>query len=110
MLNILKKDLRDINNCFEVCEGQDYIYHIAGIKGSPVITKTKQYTFFTSLLQMNTNMLAAMYASNMKWGVYTSTVGTYGQADVFREDELWEKNPLQMIGLRDGPKELEKCK
>jgi len=89
----LKKDLRDINNCFEVCEGQDYIYHIAGIKGSPVITKTKQYTFFTSLLQMNTNMLAAMYASDMKWGVYTSTVGTYGQAEVFREDELWDKNP-----------------
>ena len=92
-VSYVKKDLRNIKNCFELCEGKDFVFHIAGIKGSPVITKTKQYTFFTSLLQMNTNMLAAMYASDMEWGIYTSTVGTYGQADVFKEDQLWDKNP-----------------
>ena len=41
----LKKDLRDINNCFEVCEGQDYIYHIAGIKGSQLLLKLSSIHF-----------------------------------------------------------------
>jgi GDP-L-fucose synthase len=38
-------------------------------------------------------MIAAMYTSDMGGGIYTSTVGTYGQAEIFRESELWDKNP-----------------
>jgi len=86
-------DLRVLDNCMRVCCDKDFVFHIAGIKGSPVITKTKQYTFFTSILQLNTSMIAAMYASDIEWGIYTSTVGTYGQSEVFREDELWDNNP-----------------
>ena len=33
--NFKKLDLRDINNCLEVCEGIDEVYHLAGVKGSP---------------------------------------------------------------------------
>jgi len=86
-------DLRVLKNAMEACEGKDFVFHIAGIKGSPVITKTKQYTFFTSILQLNTSMIAAMYTSDMGGGIYTSTVGTYGQSEIFRESELWDKNP-----------------
>ena len=42
-------DLRILDNCMRVCEGKDFVFHIAGIKGSPVVTKTKQSTFFTSI-------------------------------------------------------------
>ena len=43
---------------------------------------------------MNTNMIAAMNASeDMEWGLYTSTVGTYGQADVFYEEKMWDTSP-----------------
>ena len=32
-------------------------------------------------------------SDDMEWGLYTSTVGTYGPADVFYEDKLWEQFP-----------------
>tara|TARA_Y100000361_G_scaffold147884_1_gene159998 strand:- start:1791 stop:2819 length:1029 start_codon:yes stop_codon:yes gene_type:complete len=91
----LKLDLRDFKNCVDVCKNKQYIFHIAGIKGSPVLTHSKQYTFFTNFLQLNTNMIAAMYDSEMENGVYTSTVGTYGPSEVFFEDKLWDQNPSE---------------
>lgn len=91
----IKSDLRNFENCVKVCKDKKFIFHVAGIKGSPVLTKTKQYTFFTNFMQMNTNMIAAMYDSNMEWGLYTSTVGTYGPAAIFYEDRLWEQNPSE---------------
>lgn len=87
-------DLRDPVYCQQVVSGQDYVFHIAGIKGSPIITKTYQYKFFTDLLQLNTSMIDAMYkSSSMIWGLYTSTIGTYGPADIFNENDLWNQNP-----------------
>jgi GDP-L-fucose synthase len=62
-VNYINADLRDINNCFEAVKGQDYVFHIAGIKGSPVLVKEKPYAFFTNFILMNTNMITAMNAS-----------------------------------------------
>jgi GDP-L-fucose synthase len=89
----IQQDLRDFNNCIKACKNKDLVFHIAGIKGSPVLTKTKQYTFFTNFIQMNTNMIAAMYDSDMERGLYTSTVGTYGPAKIFYEEKMWDQNP-----------------
>ena len=73
----IKGDLRDFKICVDVCKGKQFIFHIAGIKGSPVLVKEKPYVFFTNFIQMNTSMIAAMNASeDMEWGLYTSTVGT----------------------------------
>jgi len=72
----------------------DYVFHIAGIKGSPVVMKTFQYQIFRDFIMMNTNMIDAIYhASSVTWGLYTSTIGTYGPARTFKEDDLWTQNP-----------------
>ena len=43
---------------------------------------------------MNTNMIDAIYnTKSVKWGLYTSTVGTYGQARSFKEEDLWTQMP-----------------
>tara|TARA_A100001515_G_scaffold144987_1_gene151166 strand:+ start:1196 stop:2185 length:990 start_codon:yes stop_codon:yes gene_type:complete len=90
----IKKDLRSRENCFELCEGMDYVFHIAGIKGSPVVMKTFQYQIFRDFIMMNTNMIDAIYNTpSVKWGLYTSTIGTYGPARTFKEDDLWTQNP-----------------
>lgn len=90
----IKGDIRDFQTCIDAVKGKQYVFHIAGIKGSPVLVKEKPYVFFTNFILMNTNMIAAMNASkDMEWGLYTSTVGTYGQADVFFEDKMWDSNP-----------------
>jgi GDP-L-fucose synthase len=90
----IKKDLRSRENCFELCKDMDYVFHIAGIKGSPVVMKNFQYQIFRDFIMMNTNMIDAIYNTpSVKWGLYTSTIGTYGQARTFKEDDLWTQNP-----------------
>ena len=92
--NYVKKDLRSIDNCMELCEGMDYVFHIAGIKGSPVVMKTFQYQIFRDFIMMNTNMIDAIYSTpSVKWGLYTSTIGIYGPARTFKEDDVWTQNP-----------------
>jgi GDP-L-fucose synthase len=93
-VNHIKGDLRDSQVCFNIVKNQQFVFHIAGIKGSPILVKEKPYVFFTNFIQMNTNMIAAMNSSDdMEWGLYTSTVGTYGPSDEFFEDKLWDDFP-----------------
>jgi GDP-L-fucose synthase len=90
----IKGDLRDFQICVDVVKDKQFVFHIAGIKGSPVLVKQKPYVFFTNFIMMNTNIIAAMNASKcMEWGLYTSTVGTYGPADVFYEEKMWDISP-----------------
>ena len=87
-------DLREPQVCRDAVVGKDFVFHIAGIKGSPVVVKQYQSVFFNSFILMNTNMIQAMNNSpDMEFGLYTSTVGTYGPASVFYEDKLWDQNP-----------------
>jgi len=89
-----KADLRNIQNCSGVCEGMDYVFHIAGVKGSPVVMKNFQYQVFRDFIMMNTNILDAIYnTKSVERGLYTSTIGTYGPSRTFNEDDLWTKNP-----------------
>ena len=90
----LKSDLREVRNCYRACDGMDYVFHIAGVKGSPLVMKTYQNRVFRDFIMMNTNMIDAMNsAPSVQWGLYTSTVGTYGPARTFKEDDLWTQNP-----------------
>jgi len=39
-------DLTDFHNCLEVCKAMDIVFHLAGIKGSPKMTKERPASFF----------------------------------------------------------------
>ena len=80
-------------NCLEVCRGMDYVFHLAGIKGSPAMTARKPASFFVPILLFNTNMMEAARQCDVKGYLYTSTIGAYGPAEVFREDDLWKAFP-----------------
>jgi GDP-L-fucose synthase len=45
------------------------------------------------MLQFNTNMLEAAMQANVKWYLYTSTVGVYTPAEIFYEDDVWKGYP-----------------
>lgn len=87
-----KCDLRHFNNCKKVCENQDIVFHIAGVKGSPQMGKTKPSSFFVPMLQFNTNLLEAVQQSSVEWCLYTSSVGVYGEFDS-PEDKMWDTFP-----------------
>ena len=79
-------DLCDFNFCKKITKDIDYVFHIAGIKGSIVVTKEKPASFFVPLLMMNTNLLEAARLAEIKGLVYTSSIGVYPSAEVFIEE------------------------
>lgn len=89
----LQLDLREMENCRTACEGQDIIFQLAGIKGSPVATKTKPASFFVPTLQFSTNMMEAARLADVEWYLNTSSIGVYGPAEVFYEDAVWDDKP-----------------
>lgn len=88
-------NLTDFNNCKKICAGMDYVFHLAGIKGSPSMTAKKPASFFVPLLLMNTNMMEAARQSGVERYLYTSTIGVYAPAEIFHEDDVWKSFPSQ---------------
>jgi GDP-L-fucose synthase len=71
---------------------------VAGIKGSVVVTKEKPASFFVPLLMMNTNMLESARRNKAKKVLYTSSIGAYQSAEIFREDENdFSQPPMDMF-------------
>lgn len=90
-------DLTSFEFCKEVTNGMDFVFHIAGIKGSIEVTKSKPASFFVPLLQFNTNVLEASRLNNVKKLVYTSSIGAYCSAEVFKEGENADGPPMDMF-------------
>lgn len=86
-------DLTNFEFCKQLTKGTDYAFHLAGIKGSIEVTKSKPASFFVPLLMMNTNMLEACRVNEVEKVVYTSSIGAYSSAEVFKESEYSEEQP-----------------
>ena len=98
--NILVADLpdyalRDRNVCKEICDGQDIIFHLAGIKGSPQRCMESPASFSVPMIQFNANMVEAAFNADVDWFLYTSSVGVYHPAEVFEEDDVWKTFPSE---------------
>jgi len=90
-------DLTDFAFCKELTNGADFVFHLAGIKGSIEVTKAKPASFFVPLLMFNTNVLEACRLNKVRKVVYTSSIGAYASAEVFREDENLDGPPMDMF-------------
>ena len=88
-------DLRDRNVCKEICDGQDIIFHLAGIKGSPQRCMESPASFSVPMIQFNANMVEAAFNADVDWFLYTSSVGVYHPAEVFEEDNVWKTFPSE---------------
>ncbi len=88
-----KLDLRNFDNCLEVAKGQDIVFHLAGVKGSPKMTAERPASFFVPTLQFSLNMMEAARRQGVGRYLFTSSVGVYQPADVFVEDSVWSTFP-----------------
>ena len=86
-------DLTVLDNCIKACEGQDYVFNLIGIKGSPKMSRERPASFMVPMLMFNTAMMEAAMRCNVKWYLYTSSVGVYHPAEVFKEDDVWKTFP-----------------
>ena len=69
------------------------VFHLAGVKGSPKMTAERPASFFVPTLQFSLNMMEAARRSGVTNYLFTSSVGVYQPAEVFKEDEVWSTFP-----------------
>jgi len=86
-------DLRNFEDCRAICERMDYVFNLVGVKGSPKMCAEQPASFFVPMLQFNTNMMEAARLADVEWYLYTSSVGVYSPAKLFREDDVWKTFP-----------------
>ena len=105
-VEFIKKDLTNYNNCVEVCKGMDYVFHVAGVKGSTKMSQTRPLDYFLPMIRFNTNMMEASFRQGVKWYLYTSTNGVYAHKDISHEDDVWKTFPSETDKLPGWAKRM----
>ncbi|KKQ56618.1 MAG: NAD-dependent epimerase/dehydratase [Parcubacteria group bacterium GW2011_GWA2_38_13] len=91
----MRLDLRDYQNCITACKGMDYVFNLMCNKGSPAVATKKPASMFVPMILFNTNLAEAAMRENVKWYLYTSTVGVYAPAPQFIEESVWKTFPSE---------------
>ena len=89
----LKLDLRNFENCLDVCNGKEIVFHLAGVKGSPKMTMERPASFMVPTIQFSINMMEAARRVGVKRFLFTSSIGVYEPAEEFPEDAVWKTFP-----------------
>tara|TARA_Y100001972_G_C7547043_1_gene275102 strand:- start:5 stop:802 length:798 start_codon:yes stop_codon:yes gene_type:complete len=71
----------------------DYVFHVAGVKGSTKMSVTQPLDYFLPMIRFNTNMMEAAFRQNVEWYLYTSSVGVYSPSELMREEDVWKTFP-----------------
>jgi GDP-L-fucose synthase len=88
-----KVDLRELSNCIEICQDQEIVFQLAGVKGSPAMTAKRPASFFVPTISFSINMMEAARRTGVARFLFTSSVGVYAPAEVFYEDDVWATFP-----------------
>ena len=88
-------DLRELTSCIDCCKGQQIVFHLAGVKGSPKMTAEKPASFLVPTVQFSFNMMEAARRCNVERFLFTSSVGVYAPAPTFYEDSVWDTFPSE---------------
>ena len=67
-------DLRRSDVCREICRNADYVFHLAGVKGSARMTKERPVDYMAPMLQFDTNMIVAALEAKVERFLYTSSI------------------------------------
>jgi GDP-L-fucose synthase len=95
----VRGDLTEFLFCREITRGVNDVFHIAGIGASVSAAESKIASHFVPTLMMNTNVLDACRINDVDRVVYTSSVGAYALAEVFREsDYRIDSPPMDFAG------------
>ena len=86
-------DLRRAEFCQTVVRNREYVFHVAGIKGSVGIGISRAASFMVPTLMMNTNMMEAARQAGVERYLFTSSVAVYPPSRLFREDDAWTGLP-----------------
>lgn len=88
-------DLRQFDACLEACAGQEIVFNLVGVKGSPAMTAKKPASFFVPTITFSVNMMEAARRAGVDRYLFTSSIGVYQPAEVFHEESVWSTFPSE---------------
>ncbi|MBP7215986.1 MAG: NAD-dependent epimerase/dehydratase family protein [Candidatus Omnitrophica bacterium] len=101
-------DLTEFSFCKDITKNMDFVFHLAGIKGSLAVSKTHVASHFVPTLMFNVNTLEAARLNKVRKLVFTSSIGAYAQAEIFKEsDYRLESQPMDIAGWAKRMGELQ---
>ncbi len=86
-------DLRDQNNCMEIVEGHEFIFHLMAVKGNTQKGISNISKAYVSHLQCNTNMMEAAFQNKVKGYLFIGSICEYPAIDIRHEDDAWNGPP-----------------
>jgi GDP-L-fucose synthase len=92
-IHLISGDLRSFELCLDVTKNKDFVFHVAGIKGSPKVALKRPNTFFYNTSTFNLNIIEASRRNLVPEFLYTSSIGVYSPAEIFNEDDVWKTFP-----------------
>jgi GDP-L-fucose synthase len=106
-VELVRGDLCDFAFCREALRGANCVFHIAGVKAGVDTSKKRPASHFVPTLLMNTNLLEAARLNSVQKLVYTSSIGAYASAEIFRESENRNQPPMDFAGWAKRMGELQ---
>ena len=94
-INFINVDLRDFDNCLNICKGRDLVFNLVGVKGSPKMCKEKPASFYVPTIMFSINMMEAARQAKVERYMFTSSIGVYHPAEIFNEDDVWSTFPSE---------------
>jgi GDP-L-fucose synthase len=86
-------DLTVYENCVKATKNIDYVFNLLCAKGSPKSMRENPVSHYVPMILFDTNLMKAAHQNKVKGYMYTSTLGVYGPAEVFYEDDVWKTFP-----------------
>lgn len=86
----VSEDMTDSQLCRGLLRDVDYVFHLAGMKGSARVTQERPASFLVPMLAMDVNVLEACRKNQVPRVLYTSSIGAYsaGAEALLEEDAL----------------------
>lgn len=81
-------NMTSTRNCQMACKGMDYVFNLLGAKASPALAMAKPYSFMVPTMRYNFELMEAARLTNVKGYLFTSSVGVYSPAEIFKEDNV----------------------
>ncbi len=102
-------DLTSFELCKTVTHGMDFVFHLAGIKGSAKVSQTHLASHFVPTMMFNVNVLEACRLNKVQKVVYTSSIGAYANGEIFKESDPGDFHdaPMDFAGWAKRMAELQ---
>jgi GDP-L-fucose synthase len=101
-------DITSFEFCQKITRDVDFVFHLAGIKGSADVSNRMLASHFVPTIMMNTNIMEACRLNKVRKVVYTSSIGAYASTDVFKEsDYKLDSLPMDFAGWAKRMGELQ---